>query len=100
MAKTIQEKILEEYKDFLHFKANQYSKMGLEYEDVFSEGYLALLENYPAYGHVTSSLKRKADSHLRAYYRQEIRENHVNYGADPVSIERLIYGENPEDIIV
>ena len=85
MVKTIQEKLLEKYKKFLHFKANQYSKAGLKYDDVFNEGYLSLLENYPQY---TSSieLRRKIDSSLMAYYRQEIRERHITYGTNSENI--------------
>jgi len=85
LVEKIQEKLLEKYKDFLHFKANQYSKMGLEYNNVFNEGYLSLLENYPQYNS-SIELRRKIDSCLMAYYRQEIKERHVTYGTNPTNI--------------
>ena len=85
MVKTAQERLLEEYKDFLHFKADKYSKMGLEYNDVFNEGYLSLLENSL---HCTSSveLRKNIDSYLRAYYRREMKERNITYGTNPENI--------------
>jgi len=85
LVKTAQERLLEEYKDFLHFKADKYSKMGLEYNDVFNEGYLSLLENSL---HCTSSveLRKNIDSYLRAYYRREMKERNITYGTNPENI--------------
>jgi len=101
----LQEKLLEEYKDFLHFKASSYSKTGLEYNDVFNQGYLFLLENYPQCKYSSIALRNKVDSCLRTYYNQEKKEEHISYGIDPDSNkevkERIIkYGINPSDINV
>ena len=59
--------------------------MGLEYNNVFNEGYLSLLENYPQYNS-SIELRRKIDSSLMAYYRQEIRERHITYGTNSENI--------------
>ena len=88
MVKTRQEKLLEEYKDYLHFKADNYSKKGFEYNDVFNQGYLYLLENYPSYGHVPSFMRKKVDSDLRTYYNHEIKERRIAYGINPENIYR------------
>ena len=85
MENTLQEKLLKKYKDFLHFKAIKYSKSGFEYDEVFNQGYLFLLENHP---HSSSSieLRKKVDSCLRNFYNQEIKERHINYGTNPEDI--------------
>ena len=103
--KPDKDKLLEEYKDFLHFKASSYSKARLDYDDVFNQGYLFLLENYPQYSYSSTALRKKVDSCLRTYYNQEKEERHISYGIDPDSNkevkERIIkYGINPSDINV
>ena len=86
MIKPIQETLLEEYKDFLHFKANKYSKAGLEYNDIFNQGYLFLLENYPLHYLCPETLKKIVDRKLRTYYNHEFRERHINYGTNQENI--------------
>ena len=85
MVYAIQEKLLEEYKDYLHFKADKYSKSGLEYNDVFNQGYLFLLESYMYYK-TSMDLKKQVDHKLRTYYNQEKKEEHIKYGINPENI--------------
>ena len=77
--------ILKKYEDYLKFKADSYSKKGFEYNEIFNQGYLYLMENYP---HFNSSieLRKKVDNDLRAYYNREIKERHLNYGTNPEDI--------------
>jgi hypothetical protein len=82
---SIQEKLLEEYKDYLHFKASSYSKKGFEYDEIFNQGYLFSLENYPKYSS-SIELRKKVDSCLRNYYNQEKRKGYISYGINPEDI--------------
>ena len=85
MAETIQEQLLEKYRDFLHFKADQYFKQGFEYDEIFNQGYLYLLENYPQYSS-SIDLRKKIDCDLRNYYNHEIKERHIKHGTSPEKI--------------
>jgi len=85
LVRTTQENILEKYKDYIEFNALFYSKKGLEYDDVYNQCYLFLLENNP-HSFSSTELKRRVNSDLRTYYNHEIKERHITYGTNPENI--------------
>jgi hypothetical protein len=80
-----QNKLHQEYEDFLEFNARFYAKKGLDYYDVYSQCYLYLYDNYPLYSSKIA-LKKCVNNKLRTYYNHEMRERHLNYGTNPENI--------------
>lgn len=84
---TEQEVLLEKYEKYLKYKAQYYSNRGLDYDDLFNQGYLFLLECYqknPAIIH--EKLISKVSNKLRTYYNRYVREKEI-----------ILYGLDPED---
>ena len=83
------EQLLEKHKDYLEFKADYYSSMGLEYDDVYNQGYCLLLEAYEEkslnylFPVDSEKLIVRVDNELRNYYNRETKEKYNKYGLDP-----------------
>ena len=77
--------LLEKYKDYAEFNAIFYSERGLEYDDVYDQCCVYLLEYYLQHSSEIN-LKKCVNSKLKTYYRHEIRERHLNYGTNPEDI--------------
>jgi len=97
-------KLLEKYKDYIEFNALFYYTKGLEYDDVYNQCYLYLLEYYLKYSSEIN-LKKYVNSKLRTYYNHEIRYANTNYefNLDNYNTEEnkerdIDYGTNPENI--
>ena len=84
-----QNELLEEYKDYIKTKAIFYSNRGFDYDEIFNEAYLLLLEawNIPI-ERTPQEYKNIIHAGLMKYYRKEIKERNIAYGIDPANISR------------
>ena len=73
--------LLDKYGRYLRYKAGYYSKRGLDYDDVYNQGWLFLLEACQEIFKMSheETIKR-INSGLRTYYNKERREKHILYG--------------------
>ncbi len=85
-SETPQKKFLKKYKDYIKFNAVFYSLRGLEYDDIYNQCCLYLLEHYLIYSPEIDP-KKYVNSKLRTYYNQEMKERHIQYGLNPEDID-------------
>ena len=87
-----EKELYEKYDRYLRYKANYYSKRGLDYDDVYNQGWFLLLESCQEIFKISheETIKR-INSGLCTYYNHRKKERHILYGfnADDF-IERYI----------
>jgi len=82
------DKLIKEYGRFLTYKAKYYSKKGMDYDEVYQQGWLELMQTLRE-SELDPCLKTKEDiirsigSGLRTYYNKHNRGKVLNYGLTP-----------------
>jgi len=88
MEKKEQDELLKEYGAFLTYKAKYYSTRGMDYDEVYQQAWVYLLETLRE-GEIDPCLKTTEDitraisSGLRTYYNKHNRERTLTYGLSP-----------------
>jgi len=83
------EELFNQFKPLLKSRAKRYSRMGLEYDDVFQQGalfFILAVYNYKERPPVTFSgyVKKRIDWGLWVYYRKYLKQKiETSYGLNP-----------------
>ena len=76
-----EKEISDKYGKYLQYKADYYSKRGLDYDDVYNQGWLFLLEACQEIFKMShKEIITRISNGLRTYYNQEKKERHIFYG--------------------
>lgn len=76
-----EKELFDKYGKYLRYKADYYSKRGLDYDDVYNQGCLILLEACQEIFKIShEEITKKINSGLCNYYNREKKERNISYG--------------------